>query len=164
MRTGILFLVLVVVAIGAFTVLNWSVVTTQTTLSLGITDIQGPLGLIMLGLLAFLTAIFLVFIIYLQTSVLLEARRHARELQSHRELADQAEASRFTELRGYLETELKKQTDLDAESRAAILARMEQLDRDLRSVVEESGNTLSAYFGELEDRLEKGELKPQQTT
>ncbi len=164
MRTGILFLVLVVVAIGAFTVLNWSVITTQTTLSLGIANVQAPLGLIMLGLLAFLTALFIVFVIYLQTSVLLEARRHARELQSHRELADQAEASRFTELRGFLEAEWKKQTDLDTESRAAILARMDQLDHDLRSVVEESGNTLSAYFGELEDRLEKGELKPRQNT
>ncbi len=164
MKTGILFLVLVVVAIGTFAVINWNVITTQTTLSLGIANVQAPLGLIMLGLFAFLTALFLVFIIYLQTSVLIEARRHARELQSHRDLADQAEASRFTELRGFLEKELKKQTDLDAESRAAILARMDQLDRDLRSVVEESGNTLSAYFGELEDRLEKGELKPQQNT
>lgn len=164
MRTGMLFLVLVVVAIGAFTVLNWSVITTRTTLSLGIANVQAPLGLIMLGLLAFLTALFIVFVIYLQTSVLLEARRHARELQSHRELADQAEASRFTELRGFLEAEWKKQTDLDAESRAAILARMDQLDHDLRSVVEESGNTLSAYFGELEDRLEKGELEPRQNT
>ncbi|MHB1226798.1 MAG: hypothetical protein ACYC0O_04635 [Desulfurivibrionaceae bacterium] len=37
-----------------------------------------------------------------------------------------------------------------------MLARLDQLDRDLRSAVEQSGNTLAAYIGELEDRLEKG--------
>jgi hypothetical protein len=109
----------------------------------------------MLGMLAFLTALFLVFMVYLQTSVLLEARRHAKELQANRDLTDQAEASRFTELRGFLETELKRQASLDAESMAALLARMDQLDRDFRSAIEQSGNTLSAYIGELEDRLDK---------
>ena len=164
MRAGTLVLVLMVVAITVFTVLNWGVLTTQTTLSLGIAVIQAPLGLVILGLLAFLTALFLVFVVYLQTSVLLETRRHARELQSHRELADQAEVSRFTELRGFLDTELKRQADVNAESRAAMFARVEQLESDLRTSIEESGNTLSAYFGELEDRLEKGELTPHQPT
>ncbi|MBU4230399.1 MAG: LapA family protein, partial [Proteobacteria bacterium] len=112
-------------------------------------------GLVMLGMVAFLAALFLVFVVYLQTSVLLEARRHARELQANRELAGQAEASRFTELRGFLEADLTRQAGLDAESRAIVLARLDQLDRDLRSAVEQSGNTLAAYIGELEDRLEK---------
>lgn len=163
MRTGTLFLVLTVVAITAFAMLNWGVFTTQTTLSLGVAVVQAPLGLIMLGLLAFITALFLVFVIYLQTSVLLENRRHARELQSNRELADQAEASRFTELRGFLDTELKRQTDLNTESRTAVLARVQQLESALLASIEESGNTLSAYFGELEDRLEKGDLTPHQS-
>ena len=156
MKVRTLFLLLTLVAIAAFTALNWSAFMTPTTLSLGIADVQAPLGLVMLGLLAFLAALFLVFVVYLQTSVLLEARRHARELQANRELADQAEASRFTELRGFFEAELKRQAGLDAESRAVVLARLDQLDRDLRSTVEQSGNTLAAYIGELEDRLEKG--------
>jgi hypothetical protein len=164
MKIRTLFLLIVVIAITAFAALNWSAFMTPTTLSLGVAVVQAPLGLVMLGVLVFLTALFLVFVIYMQTSVLIETRRHARELQSHRELADQAEASRFTELRGFLDVELKRQADLDADSRAAILARLDQLERDLRSSVEESGNTLSAYFGELEDRLEKGELTPDQPT
>ena len=156
MKVRTLFLLLTVVAIAAFTALNWSAFMTPTTLSLGVANVQAPLGLVMLGLVAFLAALFLVFVVYLQTSVLLEARRHARELQANRELAGQAEASRFTELRGFLEAELKRQAGLDAESRAVVLARLDQLDRDLRSAVEQSGNTLAAYIGELEDRLERG--------
>ncbi len=155
MKGPTILLLIVLAAITAFTALNWSTFITPTTLSLGIAAIQVPLGLVMLGLLVFLTGLFLVFVVYLQTSVLLETRRQARDLQAKRELADQAEASRFTELRGFLEVELRKQADLEAESKTAVLARIDQLDSDLHSAVEESGNTLCAYFDELEDRLER---------
>ena len=156
MKVRTLLLLLTLVAIAVFTALNWSAFMTPTTLSLGVANVQAPLGLVMLGLVAFLAALFLVFVVYLQTSVLLEARRYARELQASRELAGQAEASRFTELRGFLEAELKREAGLNAESRVVVLARLDQLDRDLRSAVEQSGNTLAAYIGELEDRLERG--------
>ena len=156
MKARTLLLLLAVVAIAAFTALNWNAIMAPATLSLGVADVQAPLGLVMLGLVAFLAALFLVFVVYLQTSVLLEARRHAPGLPAHRELADQAQASRFTELRGVLEMGLKRQAGLDAESRGVVLARLDQLDRDLRSAVEQSGNTLAAYIGELEDRLERG--------
>jgi hypothetical protein len=160
MKVRTLFLLIVLVAIGVFAALNWNVIMMPTTLSLGVAVVEAPLGLVMLGILAFLTALFLVFVVYLQTSALLEARRHAREMQSNRELADQAEASRFTELKRFLEVELKRQVGLNAELRDVVLARADQLDRDLRSVVEQSSNTLSAYIGELEDRLEKGGQAP----
>jgi len=152
-RTLILLLALVMLAV--FTVLNWSTFMAPTSLSLGLTDVQAPLGLVMLGVLAGLTALFLVFVVYLQTSVLMEARRHAREIKANRALADKAEASRFLEMRGFLEAELKQQAGQDAESRAAVLARLDQLERDLLAAVEQSGVSLSAYFGELEDRLER---------
>ena len=155
-RTVLLLVILVIIAV--FVAINWKAFMTQTTLSVGFANVQAPLGLVMLGLLVFLTAAFLVFAIYLQTSNLLEARRHAQELKGSRELADRAEASRFTELRGFLDSELKRQTDLNIQSRAAIVARMDELERDLRTAIEESGNALSAYIEELEDRLEaKGE-------
>ncbi len=152
-RTFLLLVVLVVV--GAFAALNWSTFMARTTLSLGVTVIEAPLGMVMLGLLAFLTASFLLFIFYLQASALLDARRHARETEANRKLVDQAEASRFTELRGFMEAELKRLAVLHAESEEAVQARLDRLDRDLRSAVEESGNTLAAYIGELEDRIEK---------
>jgi uncharacterized membrane protein YccC len=156
MKVRTFFLLVVLLVIGIFAVLNWNAIMMPTTLSLGVVLVEAPLGLVMLGILAFLTAFFLVFVVYLQTSGLLEARRHARELQANRELAEQAEASRFTELKGFLEAELKRQADLHAELRDVVLAKVDQLDRDLRSAVEESSNTLSAYIGEMEDRIEKG--------
>lgn len=156
MKTRTLFLILVLVAIGGFTVLNWSSFLTPTALNLGVAEVQAPLGLIMLGALVMVAAVFMVYILYLQTTVLLDTRQHTKELQSNRKLADQAEASRFTELRSFLDAELKRQLAQDAQSRAAVVARIDQLERDLRTSVEQSGNSLAASLGELEDRLDRG--------
>jgi uncharacterized integral membrane protein len=160
MKIRSLLLLLVLVVIATFAMLNWGAFMASTTLSLGVAEVQAPLGLIMLGLIAFVSAVFLVFLVYLQASILLEARRHARELQANRGLADQAEASRFTELRGFLDVELKRLASVDAESRAAVLARLDLLDQGLRLALQQSENTLSACLGELEDRLESGGFRP----
>jgi len=157
MKIRSLILLLVFAGIAIFAVLNWHVFLAPTPLSLGLVTFDAPLGLIMLGLLAFLSVLFLVYLVYIQTSVLFDARRQARELHANRELADQAEASRFTELRNFLSMELQKQEALDAETKAALLGRMEQLERDMRAAIDQSGTVLSAYIGELEDRLEKRE-------
>lgn len=156
MKARTLILIVVLGAIAVFAAMNWSAFTAPTVLTLGFTEVQAPLGLVMLGMLVFLSALFLVFLVYLQTSVLLDTRRHTREMQVQRELADQAEASRFTELRTYLEGELQRITERQATSEAALHARLEQLDHDMRFAVEQSGNSLAAYIGELEDRLERG--------
>jgi len=154
MRARTVLLVFVLGAIAVFSALNWSAFMAPTSLSLGFATVQGPLGLIMLGLTALVTVLFLAFVVYLQTSVLIDARRHARELKAQRELADEAEASRFTELRGLVEEVLQKHEGQWEESRTSLLARLDQLERDLGSRIEQTGNTLAAYIGELEDRIE----------
>ena len=135
MKLRTLFPLLLLAALAAFAALNWSEFVRPTKLSLLLTTVQAPLGLIMLLLCALLLALFLVFVVVLQTSLIVDARRSARELRTQRELADQAEASRLTELRGVLET------------------RLDSLEQKLSASIEQSGNTLAAYIGELEDRL-----------
>ena len=124
LRTVVLIVVFVLVAL--FAALNWRAFLAPTTLSLGVAEVQAPLGLIMLALMAIMAALFLAYLVYLQSSVLLESRRHAKELQAQRELADQAEASRFTELRAHV-------------------------DRRLGEIE----SSLSAQLGEMRDRLQR---------
>jgi type III secretory pathway component EscR len=156
MRLRTLMMLIVLGAIAAFAAVNWTAFTTPTTLSLVFAVVQAPLGLIMLAIAALITVLFLVFVVYLQTSVILETRRYGRELQSQRELADKAEASRFTELRGFLDAELSTLAARVAEIKSGTDTRLDQLERDLRASVEQTGNTLAAYIGELEDRVERG--------
>ena len=153
MKLSTLFLLLALTLVATFTALNWSAFLTPTDLSVGVAAIHAPLGLIMLGALVFLLALFLVYVLYLQTTVLFDARSHAKELQINRRLTDQAEASRFTELRSFLETEIKSRAAADTEAQAALLARIDKLERDLRLVIEQSGNSVAAAVAEMDDRL-----------
>jgi uncharacterized integral membrane protein len=153
MKAPTLLLLIVLTCIVVFAAVNWSVITAPATVSLLVTDVQAPLGLIMLGLTVLVTVLFLIFLAYLQTSVLLDARRHSRELRAQRELADQAEASRFTDLRGFLETEMRKLGGQVAESRASVTARLDRAEQDMRTALDQSANSLAAHIGELDDRL-----------
>lgn len=153
LRTVLILIVLGTVAV--FAAVNWNAFLTPTKLSLVFTNVEAPLGLVLLGLVAVLTLLFLIYVVYLQSSVLIESRRYARELQAQRELADQAEASRFSQLRSFLERELGRLGEKTEESRLSVLGKLAELERDLRSVIEQSGNTLAAYIGEIEDRLER---------
>lgn len=156
MQIRTLFFFIILGAIAALAALNWETFNTPTALWLGVTTVQAPLGLVMLGLTAVLTAFFLAFIIYLQSSVLLEARRHAKELQISRDRADQVEASRFTELRQMLELEMQSLDKQNLELRSTLLERLDQLDTATTTAIEQSGNVVAAHIGELEDRLERG--------
>ena len=129
--TRALIFFLVLVAVGLFAAINWSVFTALTTISLGFTTVQAPLGLIMLGLIVFLCVLFTVWVIVLQAGSLRDARRQTRELQAQRDLADKAEASRFTELRA-----------------------------DLLKRLDENANATAAHIAQLEDRLERDRLLP----
>jgi uncharacterized integral membrane protein len=153
LRTLLIFVLLGVLIIFAF--INWSAFMSSTTLSVGFTTVEAPLGLILLGIAACLTLLFLIYVVYLQSSTLMESRRYGRELQAQREMADQAEASRIAQLHSFLEAELRKLANQTEEAKAGVLTRLDQLDRDLRLMVEQSGNTLAAYLGEIEDRFER---------
>lgn len=159
LRTLLIVFVLGVVVV--FALLNWSVFTAPTILSVGFTTFDAPLGIILLGAIGVLTLLFLVYLVYLQATALMESRQYSRELKTQRELADRAEESRFTELRSSLETELRQIADQMADSNAVINTRLDGLAHELRSAIEQSTNSLSAYIGEIEDRLERtgGSLK-----
>jgi uncharacterized integral membrane protein len=155
MKVRTLLLLLVLFAIVLFAALNWTVFTTPATLSLLVATIEAPLGVIMLGLLVLLTALFSIFAGYMHTSTLLDARQQTRALEAQRKLADQAEASRITEMQNLLNSALLRLEQQVVESRQATNTRLDRLEQDLRAAVTQEGTTLSAYIGQLEDRLDR---------
>lgn len=155
-----LLIIIVLGALAAFAALNWGALTTPATLSLGFTQVEAPLGLVLLGAAGTLTLLFLIYLVYSQSAALVESRRYARELQSQKEIAENAEASRFSQLQAFLETELSQLGDQSAELKTALFTRLEELDRELRATMEQSSNTLAAYIGEIDDRLQREAGKP----
>ena len=155
-RTIIISITILVIA--ALAALNWAALSAPASVSLGVASIEAPLGLIMLGLTTLLGAVFLAYVFYLHSSVMLEARRHNKEMTAQRELADKAEVSRFTELRVFLEAQQQQELAAQKESAAALSARLDQLEKALEARAEQSDNGIAAQIGELEDRLERRQL------
>ena len=155
MRFRTLFLFVVIAITVLFALLNWQAFTAPTTLSLVFGTVVAPVGLIMLAVVFVLGAMCLTYLIYVQGSALMDSRRHTKELQAQRELVDKAEASRFTELHSFVSSELRTMAQMAADTHAATLARIDQLEQRNRVALQETGNSLSAYIGELEDRIER---------
>ena len=151
-----LLLLLVLLALAIFVIANWAAFTAPTTLSLLVGTVQAPLGIVMLAITAALALVFGAYAFWLQTSALLETRRLARELESQRKLAEQAEASRFTELRTALDARLDRleaQLRASAGPGAAAGAAPLRDDAALRRHIDDAVNGLAAQIAELDDRL-----------
>src|SRR6478735_5461366 len=108
MRTRAILLVLAVLAVAAFAALNWGEFLRSSPLLFGPVVMDAPLGLIMLTILALATIAFVLTSAAIRTGSLIESRQHFKTLEAQRALADTAEASRFTELRSHLDTQLRE--------------------------------------------------------
>jgi DNA anti-recombination protein RmuC len=150
-----LLLVLFILFIAGFVALNFEQILQPTALNFGFTQVQAPMGLVLLGMLALVLVVFLAALVYYQTMHLMEMRRVTREVNEQRQLADKAEASRFTELKHYLQGELQAATKREQALSEQLHQRLEQVQATLTQVIEQTGNGLSATVGELEDRLER---------
>ena len=150
-----LFITLALAALALFAALNWAAFMAPTILSLGFAEVNAPLGLIMLVATGVVAALFLLYIVFQQAGVILETRRYAKELKSHRDLADSAEASRFTELRNFLEAELRRIEAQNAAAQRETGARIDRLEQAVQDKLAESARSLSAHLGEIEDKLDR---------
>ena len=145
----------VVALVVALVGLNWVAMTAPVGLSVGPTTLELPLGLTLLVLMSVLVALVAAYAVYLQGSALMEARRMSKEMLASRDLADKAEASRFTELRTFLQAEMQATAAREIDLAEKLHLKVDRLQAAMTEVIEQNGNGLSASLGELEDRLER---------
>ena len=155
LRAFSLSLVLAYVLLAAFAALNWAALAAPSSLSFGFVNVSAPLGAIMLVFTVAISGLFIVYILLLQAGVILEARRLTKEVKAQRELADTAEASRFTELRTLLEGELRRMEAQGVASTREFGVRIEQTGRGMQDKLSEAAGSLSAHLGEIEDKLDR---------
>lgn len=146
MKSRTALLVLIIVALSVLAFFNFPYLTQNVPTSLGFTTVEAPLGLILMGLSALMAVVFIAYVIAMQGAWLLEARAHSKEMAAQRELADKAEASRFTELRVAIES-------LHKEEERRLMERMDNLESHLHARAQESDNSTAAYVGQLEQQL-----------
>lgn len=133
-----------------FVLINWGVFGAHETFFFLLGSVNLSIGIVLLSLVVFAVLGVLLCVGLWRTQLLLAYRRQSQELETQRTLADNAEASRFTELTALLRSELAKQ---DVHFDAALAA--------LGTEMRESTNSLAAVLGELDDRLRgSGAVRP----
>jgi uncharacterized integral membrane protein len=143
MRARLLILVLVILAVAGFAVQNWPEINRQSQLTFGVVQAEAPLGLILLTLLGIALLVFAVGAATLRTQNLVESRRHAKAFHAQRELADNAEASRFTDLRQMLDAHLRENRQRDSVATTELDKAMAQHQRELRNQLEQMYHLLT---------------------
>ncbi|MEQ1713324.1 MAG: hypothetical protein ABL908_18265 [Hyphomicrobium sp.] len=141
----------ILLLLAVFSLANWSVLSAPATLSFIVFDIEGPLGVILLGAMLVVVGLFVLYVLTLRTSMLIESRRHNQELQAQRKLAETAEASRLSELRVQIEREF-------AAVRAAvgeINGQMDRKEQSMKESLDEAANGLAALVGEMDDKIDR---------
>lgn len=150
------FVILVVlVLIAAFAMLNWSSLAAPVPVSLLVAGVDMPLGLILLAAMVLLVALCGLYVLLLRTAMYTESRRMGQELAAQRDLADKAEASRFTELRTHLDREVAGLRELIGQSQAQSDTRSQSRDTALQQSLAESINSLAACIGQVDDKLDR---------
>ena len=94
MKIRTIFLLFVLILMAVFLVINW---TALSTVNLIYTEIQAPLGVLVVGGFAAVVFVLLVYMVWQQASVTLELRAAYKEARNARTVADDAEKSRFAE-------------------------------------------------------------------
>jgi ABC-type multidrug transport system fused ATPase/permease subunit len=147
-------IVFCLILLGLFTILNWEVLAAPSPLSFIVFDVTAPAGLLLLGFVLLLIALFTLYAMALRGTMLVESRRHTRELDAQRKLAEQAEASRLQELRSRIDEGFAQLRVENDSTRTALGGQLDDAVRALRQEVEETGQGLAAHIGEIEDKLD----------
>lgn len=141
--------------LGVFLLINWDTLAIPTQLSFLFFDAKGSVGLILLGITLAFVALLTSYTLMLRTIMLMDARRYANELQAQRKLAESAETSRFDQLREQITLEFARLHTTYQDTHTSLLARTEDMEQSLRRSLDETTNSLSAYVGEVEEKLDR---------
>lgn len=110
-RIGHLITWITLVLLAGFALLNWPLLTEPASLDLLVTRAYAPPGLVLLGLTAIFVVVFFLTAISGWLGGLQESHRLHQELESARELAQEAEESRFSELQAMLAKGMEQLND-----------------------------------------------------
>lgn len=156
MRARVIILVIALAAVGGFAALNWSEFTRTTPLNFGLVIEEASLPLILLGALGLALLWFLIASARSEHHRLVEYRQHGQALQAQRELADKAEASRFTELRQHIDAQLRESRQHEGLAIAEFEKSVAAHQREVRAQLEQINRTLATRLGSVDGNRHDG--------
>ena len=135
-----LLLLVVTVLVAGFALQNWAAFTEPAPLKVGFYKFEAPLGLLLLALAAVAVAALVSYADQIKKNALIEAGLTAKELQTQRQLADKAEASRFTNLQSFLTDEFKQRSEDESAFRERLELRLNTLEKQIAAVADSNAS------------------------
>lgn len=145
MKIRTIFLLLILILMAVFLIINWGALSTETAVNLVYTEIQAPLGILVVGGFAAVVFILLVYMVWQQASVTMELRAAYKEARNARTVADDAEKSRFAESNRVLLERIEK-------LEALMTARSDETLAAVRQESVKAEERLKAFGAEQEKR------------
>ncbi|MFH1374765.1 MAG: hypothetical protein ABII79_13330 [bacterium] len=156
MKVVLMIMAVALFTLVVFTAANWNVLNANTELSFVAFSVEGPMGVILLGIMLGLVILVVVYALLLRTAWLVESRRLNRQLEKQRELAEKAESSRIAALHELVEREFKEARTSTGASSETVVARLEGLEQSVAQKIEDAANSIMAHLGYLDDKLKGG--------
>jgi len=88
MRLWVTLWVAVVAMLGVFSIVNWQALMAPVALDFIVAQVTAPLGVAMLGAVAVLTLLYLLFLVWLETKALLQFGRADSRAETERSMRD----------------------------------------------------------------------------
>lgn len=157
-------MLLVLIVLAVFLIINWGALSQVTTVNLVYTEIQAPLGILVVGGFGIVVLLLAVYTVWQQTSMMMELRAAYKEARAARQVAEDADKSRVAEIRtefaarlDKLETLLTDRTDellqMTRNRNAAFEKRLDALAEAQERRQTEAQTKLADTLGALEKRV-----------
>lgn len=160
MKPRSLIVALVLLLVLFFAGVNWPLFSEPSTLNLVLTSIEAPLGLVMLGVIGFLSLLFLFVAGRIEGGALVESSQGRKELEKARRLAESAEQSRFEKLHKQVERGFESLADrLDD---VVTQGEQEELSKTIQHDSDEVVEKIEAVEGELKKEIQEAAQKPRE--
>lgn len=154
MRARVVFIVLALLVVGGVAALNWPEFTRTEPMNFGLFTSEGSVGLFMLAAFGVTILVMLLGSAMQESRFMLESNRQAKALQAQRDLADKAEASRFTDLRQHIDMHLRENRQREAIAATEFEKAMVQSQRELRTQLEQMSRSIDSRLADLQGRFD----------
>lgn len=164
MKIRTLGMLLIVIVMAVFLIINWGTLSQVTTVNLVYTEIQAPLGIIVVAAFAAVVALLMIYTVWQQASVMVELRAAYKEARAARAMAEDADKSRVADIRNDFKERMEKMEALLATRTDEVIRLMQERNRfedeslskfraEQQARAEEARASLEAQLRVLEKRV-----------
>lgn len=155
MKIRTLGMLLIVIVMAVFLIINWGTLSQVTTVNLVYTEMEAPLGIIVVAAFAAAVVLLMAYTVWQQASVMMELRAAYKEARTARQMAEDADKSRIAEIRADFKERMEKME-------ALLATRTDEVIRLMAERNQLEDETLSKFRAEQQARADEARASLEQ--